>query len=112
MVRDREISGDGIPSLNEDRETRRASLAKKRVSFASLAAMFAAMAAHLLTGSTASAQTLDEALAAAYENNPTLNAQRARLRATNEQVPQALSGYRPTLRAFSEVGRTYLELQQ
>jgi outer membrane protein len=54
-------------------------------------------------------QTLQEALAAAYESNPTLNAQRARLRATDEQVPQALSGYRPTARVFSQVGRTYLD---
>src|SRR5512132_1926996 len=55
-------------------------------------------------GGTALGQTLQEALATAYENNPTLNAQRARLRATDEQVPQALSGYRPTVRTFSEVG--------
>src|SRR5512132_2717793 len=55
-------------------------------------------------GGTALGQILQEALATAYENNPTLNAQRARLRATDEQVPQALSGYRPTVRTFSEVG--------
>src|SRR5512132_2374770 len=60
-------------------------------------------------GGTALGQTLQDALATAYENNPTLNAQRARLRATDEQVPQALSGYRPTVRAFSEVGRNYLD---
>src|SRR5512133_3750015 len=60
-------------------------------------------------GGTALGQTLQEALAAAYENNPTLNAQRARLRATDEQVPQALSGYRPTVRVFSEVGRGYFD---
>jgi outer membrane protein len=60
-------------------------------------------------GGMAFGQTLQEALAAAYENNPTLNAQRARLRATDEQVPQALSGYRPTVRVFSEVGRGYFD---
>ena len=42
-------------------------------------------------------ETLSEALASAYVNNPTLNAQRASLRATDEGVPQALSGYRPTI---------------
>ncbi len=45
----------------------------------------------------ARAETLLEALASAYGNNPTLNAQRAALRATDEGVPQALSGYRPTV---------------
>src|SRR5512132_2452223 len=60
-------------------------------------------------GGTALGQTLQETLATAYENNATLNAQRARLRATDEQVPQALSGYRPTVSAFSEVGRTWLD---
>ena len=35
------------------------------------------------------------ALVLAYQNNPTLNAQRASARATDEGVPQALSGYRP-----------------
>src|SRR5512132_3067421 len=54
----------------------------------------------LVQGGTALGQTLQEALATAYENNPTLNAQRARLRATDEQVPQTLSGYRPTVRTF------------
>ena len=36
-------------------------------------------------------------LVQAYQNNPSLNAQRAALRATDENVPQALSGYRPKL---------------
>src|SRR5712671_1392285 len=41
------------------------------------------------------ADTLEWALAQAYQNNPTLNAQRAAARAQDEGVPQALSGYRP-----------------
>jgi outer membrane protein len=44
-----------------------------------------------------SAQTLQSALVQAYQNNPQLNAQRAQVRATDEAVPQALSGYRPRL---------------
>ncbi|AWK87008.1 hypothetical protein DEW08_12900 [Azospirillum thermophilum] len=52
------------------------------------------------------AQTLEQALAQAYGNNPTLGAQRARLRAVDEGVPQALSGYRPTVRATASIGRT------
>lgn len=39
--------------------------------------------------------TLNEALVAAYLGNPDLDAERARLRATDELVPQALSGWRP-----------------
>ena len=52
----------------------------------------------------AKAETLLQALASAYANNPTLNAQRAALRATDEGVPQALSGYRPTVSGSIQVG--------
>ena len=54
--------------------------------------------------SSASAETLAEALASAYANNPTLNAQRAALRATDEGVPQALAGYRPTISGAGSIG--------
>ena len=47
----------------------------------------------------ASAETIEAALARAYEDNPQLNAQRAIVRQTDEGVPQALSGYRPTITA-------------
>ncbi|MBV9829542.1 MAG: TolC family outer membrane protein [Alphaproteobacteria bacterium] len=56
-----------------------------------------AMAGLLAVSGQASAQTLTEALAYAYNNNPQLLAQRAALRATDESVPQALSGWRPTV---------------
>ncbi len=42
-------------------------------------------------------RTLTEALAATYSTQPALQASRARLRATDENVPQALSGWRPTV---------------
>lgn len=42
-------------------------------------------------------RTLQEALAATYANNPALQAARAKLRATDEGVPQALAGWRPTV---------------
>ena len=51
----------------------------------------------------ASGQTLQEALAMAYSNNPTLQAARANLRAVDENVPQALAGWRPTVQ-FSASG--------
>ena len=49
-----------------------------------------------LTAISAQAQTLTDALAEAYNTNPQLLAQRALLRSTDEQVPQALSFWRPT----------------
>jgi TolC family type I secretion outer membrane protein len=52
------------------------------------------------------AQSLQDSLAAAYTNNPTLEAQRAALRATDEGVPQALSNWRPTVTLNSSYGRT------
>ena len=45
----------------------------------------------------ANAETLAGALARAYQYNPELNAARAGVRVTDENVPQALSGYRPTI---------------
>jgi len=54
------------------------------------AAMLAVLAPHI-----AGAETLPDALVRAYQGNPQLNAERAKLRSTDEGVPQALSGYRP-----------------
>ncbi|HZD89009.1 MAG TPA: TolC family outer membrane protein, partial [Pseudolabrys sp.] len=50
-----------------------------------------------VTAAPARANNLTGALAEAYRNNPSLNAQRASVRATDENVPQALSGYRPRI---------------
>ena len=44
-------------------------------------------------------ETLEAALVQAYLNNPSLNSQRAAVRATDENVPQALAGYRPSVSA-------------
>jgi outer membrane protein len=57
----------------------------------------------------ASADTLPGALALAYQNNPQVNAQRAATRATDESVPIALSGYRPTVSATAQLGEQYLD---
>ncbi len=64
----------------------------------------------VLSGGAASAQkydgsgvptflphTLQEAFAAAYLTNPQLQAERANLRSTDENVPTALAGWRPTI---------------
>ena len=60
----------------------------------------------LVPGGAALAQqrTLQDALSAAYANNPTLQAARAQLRATDEGVPQALSGWRPTITVAGALG--------
>jgi len=49
-------------------------------------------------------ETLESALMHAYQNNPTLNSQRANTRAVDEGVPQALSGYRPRITATAAGG--------
>ncbi len=45
----------------------------------------------------AAAETLRDALTAAYRENPDLLAARARLEAVSERVPQALAGFRPQI---------------
>jgi outer membrane protein len=46
---------------------------------------------------SARAESLPEALVKAYQSNPQINASRAQQRATDENVPQALAGYRPQI---------------
>jgi outer membrane protein/adhesin transport system outer membrane protein len=53
----------------------------------------------------AQAQSLNDALALAYQANPTLEAARAELRAADELVPQARAGFLPQVTASGEVGR-------
>jgi TolC family type I secretion outer membrane protein len=56
-----------------------------------------ALGAAFVGSTPGQAQSLEEALVAAYLTNPDLEAQRAALRATDELVPQALSDWRPTV---------------
>ena len=68
-------------------------------------------AALIMAGATTDrtfADTLEGALALAYQNNPQLNAQRAATRATDEGVGIALSGYRPKVTANAQIGEQYL----
>jgi outer membrane protein len=53
------------------------------------------------------ADTIEAALVRAYQNNPQLNAQRAQVRFTDENVPQALSGYRPKVAVNASIGYQY-----
>jgi outer membrane protein len=72
-----------------------------------LAAGAAACTACALFLTPVRADTLEGALVQAYQNNPSLNAQRASVRATDEGVPQALAGYRPRVTATGSVGQQY-----
>lgn len=55
------------------------------------------------------ADTLFGAMEKAYTTNPTLQGRRAGQRAIDEQVPQALSGWRPTVTMQSSLTRNYSE---
>jgi outer membrane protein len=69
------------------------------IRLAALSVRVAAGLASVFYVGTANADTLEEALGYAYQNNPQLNAQRALVRATDENVSQAVSGYRPRVSA-------------
>jgi outer membrane protein len=49
-------------------------------------------------------RTLAEALSATYANQPALQAERAKLLATDENVPSALAGWRPTVSLAGQIG--------
>jgi TolC family type I secretion outer membrane protein len=72
---------------------------------------FAVLAASLASAAPAAATTLTEALAITYRTNPDLKAARRELGATNEAVPQALSGWRPEVSISGSVGKQVLESQ-
>ena len=56
------------------------------------------------TGSV-QAESLDDVLSSTYTTNPTLAVRRARVRSTDEAVPQALSNWRPTVTMTGSIGR-------
>ncbi|MCJ2073166.1 TolC family outer membrane protein [Methylobacterium sp. J-030] len=57
----------------------------------------------------AAAETLESALAKAYQGNPTLNASRAGVRAIDENVAIAQSGYRPQVNVGASIGVQYIQ---
>lgn len=74
-----------------------------------LAAAALSLAVLSLTANAAMAETLRDALAAAYLYNPTLKAARAQLRATDENVARAKSGFRPTISGQAEHAYQHVE---
>jgi outer membrane protein len=80
-----------------------------RVRLPAIVAIAAAATLATLATTLATADTLPGALLQAYRSNPTLSAQRASVRATDETVPQALSGYRPRVSLSATAGEQYLD---
>jgi outer membrane protein len=69
-------------------------------------ASMAALAAVWAVGSAppATAESLRDALTATYQTNPKLDAERAKLRAVDEDVSRAESGFRPTVAGTADIG--------
>lgn len=73
--------------------------------------LLTAAAALTVLAGPASAETLGEALAAAYATNPTIQAERANQRANDENVNQAFSGWRPTVIVTGDLGAQLTDQQ-
>jgi outer membrane protein len=76
----------------------------RRCAVRSLSASVVAFAIAAVSPQGCAAETLMSTLARVYQSNPQLNAERARQRATDEGVPQALAGYRPQVSAGLSAG--------
>ena len=70
-----------------------------------LAAALSVSVGCLIGPGNVSGMDLPEALSQAYLNNPTLLAQRAKLRGTDEDVSQAIAGWRPSLDLDTSAGQ-------
>jgi outer membrane protein len=64
-----------------------------------------ALCGALASVAPAQGQTLSQALVGAYNSNPDLLAQRARLRGVDETVAQQVANWRPQIRATTAIGR-------
>lgn len=84
-----------------DRSARRSRLAAMLVPAAIMIGIGAGAVG--VPSSHAQAQTLDETLAESYRTNPDIRAEQASLRATNEDLSQALAGFRPNVQAEASV---------
>lgn len=68
----------------------------------SVAALVAVIA--IVSPAPAAAESIRDALAAAYMTNPKLDSERAKLRATDEDVSRAEAGFRPTVDGSANLG--------
>ncbi len=65
--------------------------------------------AAMIAAAPASAETLQGAWTKAYVSNPTIAAERARVRSVDEGVPEARSGWRPTVILNGDTGVEYTD---
>jgi outer membrane protein len=79
----------------------------KQSARSSLLALGAVLGLSLCAPANVNAETLNQALASAYQYNPQLDAERARLRATDEEVTRARSGFRPVIQGNADVNYQY-----
>lgn len=79
------------------------------LTFLGLSLSAALFASSMLTPS-AYGQSLQDALARTYQENPTLLSARATLRSTDEAVPQALSNWRPSVEVAGDISRNHTDL--
>ncbi|MDP9196866.1 MAG: TolC family outer membrane protein [Pseudomonadota bacterium] len=66
----------------------------------------------LAAAGPARAQTFEEALVQVWQTSPVLDAARTRLKAVDEQAPQALSGYRPLIDATGDIGKSHVDREE
>ncbi len=79
------------------------------ISVMPLLMLFAASAIATETGSEHRATALLDALAVAYENNPQIKAERERLKSIDENMPQAYSGWMPSVTASHNRSRQNID---
>ena len=68
-----------------------------------------ALSAPTIQAESAGTQNLFDVLRYAYANNPTILAARAELLATQERLPQAQAGWKPSADLTGEIGRTWID---
>jgi outer membrane protein len=100
MLRERNMAGARRLSIDPGRSLRAALQAGTSL---------AVLAAALIASAPASAESLKDTLTATYQGNPKLEAERARLRATDEEVARANAGYRPVVTGQADGGRQMLK---
>ncbi|WP_417520069.1 TolC family outer membrane protein [Minwuia sp.] len=86
-------------------------VARHRLIHRPLLTAAAALAFGLLGSPAADAETLRDALSAAYASNPTIQAERANLRANDENVNQANAGWKPTVIVTGDAGIQFTDQQ-
>lgn len=72
-------------------------------------ASYLALGTSFLLPTNAWSETINQALALAYANNPSINAQRANTRSVDENIAIAKSGYRPNISGSAYIGKSWSE---